>query len=117
MRLKLDENLPFQLRLLFEESGHDVLTVLDQEIGGAKDSELASVCIGEDRVLITLDTDFADIRVYPPGNHPGIVVLRLGSQSRNNILEVGARLIGTLADSFSRGQLWIVEESRVRIRE
>jgi len=72
VRLKLDENLPIQLRLLIEESGHDALTVLDQEIGGAKDAELASLCIAEERVLITLDTDFADIRMYPPGNHPGI---------------------------------------------
>ena len=40
MRVKLDENLPLQLRRLFTESGHDAATVLDQGIGGATDARL-----------------------------------------------------------------------------
>ena len=117
MRLKLDENLPIQLKHLFQESGHDAVTILDEEMGGATDSEVALVCLAEERVLITQDVDFADIRTYPPDEYPGIVVFRLTSQTRDDILEVGAKLIETLAGSFSRGQLWIVEDSRVRIRE
>ena len=117
MRVKLDENLPLQLKRLFGESGHDAVTVLDQGMGGATDSDVALVCLTEERVLITLDMDFADIRAYPPGEYPGIVVFRLTSQARDELLKVGARLIGTLTESFSRGQLWIVGESRVRIRE
>ena len=34
MRVKLDENLPLQLSRLSTESGHDAVTVLDEEIGG-----------------------------------------------------------------------------------
>ena len=66
---------------------------------------------------MTQDVDFADIRMYPPGDYPGIVVFRLASQTRDLILEVGARLIETLAGSSPKGQLWIVEDARVRIRE
>ncbi len=40
MRVKLDENLPLQLRRLFTDSGHDAATVLDQGIGGATDARL-----------------------------------------------------------------------------
>ena len=47
MRVKLDENLPLQLRRLFTESGHDAATVLDQGIGGATDADVASVCHSE----------------------------------------------------------------------
>ena len=117
MRVKLDENLPLQLKRLFRESGHDAVTVLDQGMQGATDSDVALVCLAEERVLISQDLDFADIRMYPPGEHPGIVVFRLNRQTRDDILEVGAKLIETLTGSFSRGQLWIVEDSRVRIRE
>ena len=117
MRFKLDENLPFQLKGLFKEYGHDAMTIHDQGMGGATDSDIASACLAEERILVTADLDFADIRAYPPGNHPGIVVFRLTRRTRDNVLEVGAALIGTLADSFSKGQLWIVEDSRVRIRE
>ena len=117
MRVKLDENLPFQLKCLFAESGHDAVTVLDEAMGGATDPDVASVCLAEERVLLTQDTDFADIRMYPPREYPGIVVFRLTSQARDHLLEVGAKLIETLAGSFPTGQLWIVEDSRVRIRE
>ena len=81
MRFKLDENLPLQLKRLFTEAGHDVATVLDEGLGGAADAELASVCLLEERVLVTQDGDFADIRMYPPGRYPGIVILRLSDQA------------------------------------
>ena len=117
MRVKLDENLPVQLKGLFTESGHDAATVLDEGIGGAADAEVARVCNAEERALITQDLDFADIKAYPPGQHYGIVVFRLASQTRDTLLAVGAQLIETLATSSPKGQLWIVEGSRVRIRE
>ena len=117
MRVKLDENLPVQLKRLFTNSGHDAVTVLDEGMGGAEDSDIALVCLAEDRVRVTQDMDFADIRRYPPGTSPGIIVFRLRRQARDDLLEVGARLMGTLAKSFPRGQLWLVEDSRVRVRE
>ena len=66
MRVKLDENLPVQLKRLFTESGHDAATVLDEGMGGATDAEVTRVCTDEERVLVTQDMDFADIRAYPP---------------------------------------------------
>ena len=83
MRVKLDENLPLQLKGLFTESAHDTATVLDEGLGGATDAEVARVCIAEERALVTQDLDFADIRAYPPGDSSqGIVVFRLVSQTR-----------------------------------
>lgn len=117
MRFKLDENLPLQLKHLLTESGHDAVTVLDQRMGGQTDAEVASACRLEDRVLLTQDIDFADIRTYPPGNYPGIVVFRLPSQSRNDLLEIGTVLIESLVRSSPNRQRWIVEESRIRIRD
>lgn len=116
MRFKLDENLPVQLKHLIEASGHDAATVLDEGIGGASDAEVLSVRIAEERVLVTQDLDFSDIRAYPPSGSPGINVLRLTSQARDGLLEVGAALIETLEGSSPRDQLWIVESSRIRIR-
>ena len=116
MRLKLDENLPAELVNLFGEAGHDAVTVFDQRLGGASDPEIASACAREGRAIVTLDTDFADIRTYPPRAYSGIVVFRLNNQSRDQILQVAARLVQALPADL-RGLLWIVEESRVRIRD
>ena len=117
MRFKLDENIPLELQRLFQEAGHDAVTVLDKGMLGASDSDIASVCLAEDRILVTQDKDFADIKTYPPMEYPGFVVLRLAKQGREELLSVGARVMGTLTETFSRGQLWVVENSRIRIRD
>ena len=49
MRVKLDENLPAQLKHLFAESGCDAATVLDEGLGvnsGAVNSEETSASGG-----------------------------------------------------------------------
>ena len=116
MRFKLDENLPSEMAELYAEAGHDTVTVLDQQMGGAEDPDLAAICLSEDRILMTLDMDFTDVRAYPPQHFPGIVVFRLSRQSRDHLLEIGAGLLLELTTSL-RGQLWIVEDSRIRVRE
>ena len=68
-------------------------------------------------MLVTQDLDFSDIRTYPPGEYAGIIVFRLPSAARDALLEVGAILIERLRESSPEGQLWIVEDSRIRIRE
>ena len=117
MRFKLDENLPVELADLFREAGHDAVTVLDQGLGGARDPDLASACVREGRIIVTFDTDFSDIRTYPPGAYSGLVVFRLDSQTRNHVLEIGTRFLQALSGAVLDGQLWIVEESRIRVRE
>ena len=116
MRFKLDENLPAELANLFGEAGHDASTVLDQRLGGATDPKVASACVRERRAIVTLDTDFADIRTYPPREYSGIVVFRLNSQTRDHVLQVAARFLRSLPEELE-GRLWIVEESRIRIRD
>ncbi len=117
MKFKLDENLPVELAELFRTHSHDVKTVLDQNLGGVNDPVLATVCQQEQRAMVTLDTDFSDIRTYPPKEYNGIVVFRLGSQARDHVLEVGMRFLLALGSQEVGGQLWIVEETQIRVRE
>ena len=70
----------------------------------------------EGRVLVTLDTDFADIRAYPPGPHQGVMVLRPGRDAIPLALEALRRAVSLLTTEQISGGLWIVEASRVRIR-
>ncbi len=116
MRFKLDENLHPELAGLLNEHGHDAITVWDQSLRGCSDPTIASVCRDEDRVLVTLDLDFADIRRYPPKEYPGLIVMRLTHQSRSHVRGVFQRLLPLIHRERLVRRLWIVEESRVRIR-
>ncbi len=73
MKFKIDENLPAEFAEILQQFGYDALTVLDQGLRGENDSLIIEICQQENRVLITLDLDFADIRAYPPSQYQGIL--------------------------------------------
>ena len=92
-------------------------TVHEERLGGAADSLIIDRCRQERRVLITLDQDFADIRAYPPSESLGLIVLRPGVQSIEAVLRLLARTVPVLQNEPIANRLWIVEETRVRVRE
>jgi predicted nuclease of predicted toxin-antitoxin system len=61
LNIKLDENLGNRAIELFKEAGHEVITVSEQDLGGATDDELIETCRTEGRVLVTLDLDFSNV--------------------------------------------------------
>ena len=117
MKFKIDENLPVEFAHELRAIGHDAVTVFEQRMGGTSDEDLFSVCINEDRILMTLDIDFADIRMYPPSVSPGIIVFRIQPQDKNRLLYCLGRIIPLLGKEQIFRMLWIVEEDRIRIHE
>ena len=83
MKLKLDENLSRHLKPLLTRVGHDVLTAADENLLSCSDTEIAAAALREERMLLTLDVEFADLRKYPPGSHPGIILFRPPSLVRS----------------------------------
>ena len=116
-RFKLDENLSREADALLRKAGHDVHTVLDEHLGGNSDRRVFDASRGEDRILVTLDLDFADIRLYPPESHKGVWVLRPHTQSIENTLALLRGALVVLETESPHERLWIVEPERVRIRE
>lgn len=116
-RFKLDENLPRDAEALLRNAGHDVHTVLNEQLGGNPDPLVFDASQAEDRILVTFDLDFSDIRVYPPASHAGIWVLRPHTQSIENTLALLRSALLVLETEPTRGRLWIIEPERARIRE
>lgn len=58
MKFKFDENLPTDLGAILRNDGHDAHSV----------QTISKVCQDEQRILITLDLDFAQIQNFPPQN-------------------------------------------------
>ena len=116
MQFKLDENMPNSAVPLLRQGGYDVHTVFDEALNGKVDEQIAETCRKEQRVLITLDTDFSDIRAYPPRDHAGIILLRPHRQSEPQILRLLEAMLPALQTESIHGCLWIVEPAGIRIR-
>ena len=116
MKLKLDENIGRRGLDLLSAAGHDVLTVTDQALGGAKDEKLFETCSREGRALSTLDHDFGQVTRFPPAASAGIVILEAGPRvSVRSILDRLREFLTVLERHSVVGSLWIVEPGRVRI--
>jgi predicted nuclease of predicted toxin-antitoxin system len=116
MKFKVDENLPVEAAESLRHAGHDAVTVTEQHLEGSPDLDIAFICQEEERALITLETDFADIRAYPPKQYPGLIVLRLRRQDKHYILKILDHLITVLSSEQLENLLWIVDETHIRIR-
>jgi len=116
VKIKLDENLPDDLASLLRAAEYDVATVEEEGLAGHDDPPVLQAATKEDRVLMSFDLGFADIREYQPGTHAGIVVFRLKDQRWKMLQKLARRLVSTGALRELRRGLAIVDESRVRFR-
>lgn len=116
MKFKIDENLPFEVAQLLQAAHFDAVTVFAQGLQGKPDIHVVTVCTEEERILVTLDLDFANIAAYPPEQFVGFIVLRPHWQDKHHVLDLIRRVIPLLVESPLVHQLWIVEESRIRVR-
>ena len=116
MRFKTDENLPEEFAEILRAAGWDALSVIEQQLGGNVDPQIAAICRSESRVLVTLDLGFGDIRTYPPSDYAGMIVLRPSSQDKRSVLAIANRLVMALRELPIDGELWVVDDRRIRIR-
>jgi predicted nuclease of predicted toxin-antitoxin system len=85
MKFKIDENLPVEFADLLCEAHYDATTVSEQKLEGQPDNSIAEICSREERILITLDLDFANIRVYPPCKFQ-FYIFRVNRQDKYHLL-------------------------------
>ena len=116
MRFKLDENLPRRARGVLEAWSWDVHDVHEEGLTSALDSTIREACEREDRILVTLDTDFSDVRRRDLHVPAGTVLLRPRDQSIPAVLRCLEGAVRALQVERIRGALWMVEEDRLRIR-
>ena len=116
MKFKLDENVGSAAAEILSEAGHDVSTVRDQQLEGIVDELLLSVCIQEDRSLVTLDRGIGRTFSLSGCGTMGVVVLDIGApQSRVVLLTRARQLVALLEQRELAGCVWILEGHRVRV--
>lgn len=115
LKLKLDENIGRRGIELLVQAGHDVCTVVDQNLTSTEDRNLANICAAEQRCLISLDLDFANTLLFRPSDYAGLVVLRLPPKpGPEDLLTCISTLILGLNNFDLSGKLWIVQGRRIR---
>jgi predicted nuclease of predicted toxin-antitoxin system len=114
--VKLDENLGLTHARALKDLGYEADRVYDEGLSGETDETVWRHVCAEARFFITLDLDFADVRRFPPGHHPGILLLRPRSRSREAVLEVLLRVLREQSLEGLKGCLTVADDLNTRIR-
>ena len=116
MKIKLDENLSRHLKPLLNALSHHVSTAADERLLSKPDSLVASVSRAEGKMLFTLDLEFGDLRKYPPGTHPGIILFRLKSNGPLAVNQFIRKFVKETDLRHFIGCNVVVEDNKVRVR-
>lgn len=117
MRLLLNENLSAKLISRLIALGHDAICAYDAGLCGKSDAEIRDFAIQRNRVLITLDGDFADLTRYPVAETPGVVWFK--PVPPITLVSIEAQLsaaLDLLQSHDLRGLLVVVGNGRIRSR-
>ncbi len=117
LAIKLDENLGKTAQRILKDAGHKVERPSDEGISGYSDEILWRFVCREGLFFITLDTDFSDIRRFPPGSHSGILILRPANQSREAVRSLLSKLVKECPMETLKGCLTVADEHHTRIRK
>lgn len=115
-RIKLDENLGRTHQRFLQSLGYDVDLVIDQGLSGASDEAVWQHVREENRLFITLDLDFSDIRRYQPGSHPGVLLLRPETRGRQSVLRVLQRVCEEFPLQSLYGCVAVADATKTRVR-
>ena len=115
MKLKLDENLGRDVAEALRAAGHDVETVVDEQLSGAPDRSVIEAARVEERALVTLDLDFGNPLLFRHSAYHGVALFRIaGRVTATALAETAQVLVRTLSSKSIAGKLWIVQGGRVR---
>jgi hypothetical protein len=115
MKIKLDQNLSRHLPKLLAALNHDVDTVFDEGLTGVDDDAVLQAARSQDRILFTLDTDFLNLKAYPPGSHSGIIVFRPPRQGALALTKFVKAFMLSSDLRRHHGRTTIVERTRIRV--
>ena len=117
MRILADENIQKPTLGFLRELGHDVCGVNEAGLKSAPDSDVFRQAQQEQRVVLTYNCDFADIRNLTGKDHHGIIRLRIENQRLGYMHPLLKEILVKLHGLNLRNTLVTVMNDRLRIRK
>jgi len=118
LRFLVDNALSHIVADELQRAGHEALHVRDRGMQAATDEYIFDFARGENRTLISADTDFGALLALRRSTKPSVVIFRRTSGRRP---EDQAKLLldhlPQIEGFLRRGSVVVIEETRLRIRD
>ena len=101
---------------LLQREGYATTRLQELIEPSASDQKVLRLAIQKDLVLLTNDKGFGNIRIYPPAEHQGVILLRIGADTESQVHRVLLQLLRERGRDDFRQRLAVVDHSKYRMR-
>ncbi len=112
----LDQGLPRSAASLLRDEGWDVLHTGDTGLSRSTDRQILEFARNEQRVIITLDSDFHTILALTNASTPSVIRIRLEGLRGPDLALLIKKIWPRVEPQVKKGAMVTVTESGIRIR-
>ncbi len=112
----LDQGLPRSAASLLRDEGWDALHTGDIGLSRSTDRQILEFARNEQRVIITLDSDFHTILALTNASTPSVIRIRLEGLRGPDLALLIKRIWSRVEPQVKKGAMVTVTESGIRIR-
>ena len=114
LRFLVDVNVGFAVADSLREGGHDVIFAGDVD-WRMPDAVMLSLAHGEQRIILTMDTDFGELVYHSRQLHAGVLLLRMPGANRDEKIRVVREIVSRHGDQIAN-HFCVYRQGRLRIR-
>jgi predicted nuclease of predicted toxin-antitoxin system len=116
MKFLIDNALSPILAKGLIEKGIDALHVREIGLAAASDHEIFELALNQDRILISVDTDFGALFAFRESSKPSFILFRQTDKRPSSQLKLLLSHIADLENDLKSGAVIVFEDNRIRIR-
>lgn len=114
MKLLPDQGMPFRSALLLRNLEIDAVHTREMGLATADDSKILDFARNEDRIVVTLDSDFHTILALSYAHHPSVIRIRIEGLKTRQMTELLLEVLRNWEQELSTGYALSVQENGVR---
>lgn len=117
MRFLVDENLSPVVADLLTRSGHEAAHVRHLDAANAPDSTLMELAAGQDRIIVSADTDFGALLAEARATTPSVILVReMVNQRPAELVAVLLAQLDVLDEHLQAGAIVALTPTGIRVR-
>jgi predicted nuclease of predicted toxin-antitoxin system len=116
LRLLIDENIPYKLAEKLLRTYPKSIYVLTTPLRGRPDKDLLEYAEKNNLIIITFDTDFADILTFPLKNTSRII-LRINNVKFSELENIVIHSLKILERKDLKSSVVIISKNKIRIKK
>jgi len=116
MKFLADMGISLRTVLSLRSSGYDVVHLRDEDLQRLPDNEILIKARTEERILLTVDLDFAQLLAVSGDNLPSVILFRLGNENYDVINERLTQVLNECQEDLEVGAIISVSNESFRVR-